>query len=131
MTIDFLDLVSVVLIFNKLDARLDGAKSAGENQYRVKLRLCQPSRIERLRLDVGLDLITPSLIGALFGARILESTPAFGIYYLAIAPPGIPVLVQNLKTNMGRLLFTDSESCTLGSKYGFLFDPSIRLGREN
>ena len=85
----------------------------------------------RLRLDIGLDLITPSLIGALLGVRILESTPAFGIYYLAIAPPGIQVLVQNLQTYMGRVLFTYSESCTLGSKYGFLFDPAVRLGREN
>ena len=71
------------------------------------------------------------LMGALLGERILESTPAFGIYYFAIAPPGIQVLVQNLQTNMGRLLFTYWESGTLGPKYGFLFDPAVRLGRES
>ena len=121
----------MVLIFNKLDARLDGSKSASENHNRAKLRLCKPSGIERLRLDVGLDLITPRLIGAPLVPRILESTPAFGIYYLAIAPAGIQVLVQNLLTNMGRLLFTYLESSTLGWKYGFLFDSAVRLGRES
>ena len=65
------------------------------------------------------------------GARILESTPAFSIYYLAIEPPGIQVLVSNLKANMGRLLFNYWESCTLGSKYGFLFDLAVRHGCEN
>ena len=40
LTIDSLDVVSVVLIFNKLDARLNLAKSASENHNRVKLRLC-------------------------------------------------------------------------------------------
>ena len=40
LTIGFLDVVSVVLIFNKLDVRLDGPKSASENHNRVKLRLC-------------------------------------------------------------------------------------------
>ena len=115
----------MVLIVNKLDARLDGSKSPSENQNRVKLRLCYPSGIERPDLDVGLNLITPRLIGALFVTRILESTLAFGIYYLAIAPPGIQVLVQNLVTNMGRLLFTYSESATRGWKYGFLFDSTV------
>ena len=38
--IDFLDVVRVVLLFNKLDVRLDGAKSAGENYNRFQLRLC-------------------------------------------------------------------------------------------
>ena len=77
--IDFLDVVRVVLLFNKLDARLDRVKSASENDNRFQLRFGQLSRIERLRLDVGLDLITSPPIGALLGARILESTPAFGI----------------------------------------------------
>ena len=40
LTINFPDVVSVVLIFNKLDARLDGGKSASKNHNRVKLRLC-------------------------------------------------------------------------------------------
>ena len=40
LTIDFLDLVSVVLIFNKRDALLDVAKSASENHNPIKLRLC-------------------------------------------------------------------------------------------
>ena len=40
LTIDFLDYVRMLLILNKLDARLDGAKSASENHNRVKLRLC-------------------------------------------------------------------------------------------
>ena len=77
--IDFLDVVRVVLLFNKLDARLDQGKRASENYNRFQLRFGQPSGIERLPLDVGLDLITPPPIGALLGARILESTPAFGI----------------------------------------------------
>ena len=76
---DFLEVVRVVLLFNKLDAGLDPVKSTNENYNRFQLRFGQPSRIERLRLDVGLDLITPPPIGALLGARILESTPAFGI----------------------------------------------------
>ena len=77
--IDFLDVVRVVLLVNKRDALLDRVKSASENYNRFQLRFGQPSGIERLRLDVGLDLITPSPIGALLGARILESTPAIGI----------------------------------------------------
>ena len=77
--IDFLDVVRVVLLFNKLDARLDRIKSASENYNRFQLLFSQPSRIQQLRLDVGLDLITPPPIGALLVARILESTPAFGI----------------------------------------------------
>ena len=35
-----LDVVSVVLIFNKLDVQLDGAKSASENHKLEKLPLC-------------------------------------------------------------------------------------------
>ena len=77
--IDFLDVVRMVLLCHKLDARLDRVKSASENYNRFQLRFGQPSGIERLRQDVGLDLITPPPIGALLGARILESTPAFGI----------------------------------------------------
>ena len=77
--IDFLDVVRVVLLFNELDARLDRVKSTSEIYNRFQLRFGQPSGIKRLRLDVGLDLITPPPIGALLGARILESTPAFGI----------------------------------------------------
>ena len=77
--IDFLDVVRVVLLFNKLDARLDRVLSASENYNRFQLRFGEPSGIERLCLDVGLHLITPAPIGALLGARILESTPAFGI----------------------------------------------------
>ena len=69
----------MVLLFNKLDARLDRVKSASKNYKRFQLRFGQPSGIERLRLDIGLDLITPPPIGALLGAGILESTPAFGI----------------------------------------------------
>ena len=77
--IDFLEVFRVVLLFNKLDARLDRVKSASENYNRFQLRFGQSSGIERQRLDVGLDLITPPPIGALLGARILECTPAFGI----------------------------------------------------
>ena len=77
--IDFLEVVRVMLLFNKLDARFDRVKSTSENYNRFQLRFGQPSGIERLRLDVGLDLITPPPIGALLAARILESTPAFGI----------------------------------------------------
>ena len=77
--IDFLDVVRVVLLFNKLDARLDLVKSASENYNRFQLRFGQPSGIEQLHLDAGLDLITAPPRGALLGVRILESTPAFGI----------------------------------------------------
>ena len=77
--IDFLDVVRVVLLFNKLDARLDQVRSACENYIRFQLRFGLLSGIERLRLDVGLNLIIPPPIGALLGARILESTLAFGI----------------------------------------------------
>ena len=70
--IDFLDVVSVVLLFKKMDMRPDRVKSASENYKRFQLRLGQPSGIERLRLDVGLDLITPPRIAALLRARILE-----------------------------------------------------------
>ena len=77
--IDFLDVVRVVLLFNELDARLDRVKSTSEIYNRFQLRFGQPSGIKRLRLDVGLDLITPPPIEALLGARILKSTPAFGI----------------------------------------------------
>ena len=77
--IDFLDVVRVVLLFNKLDAQLDRIKSPSEYYNRFQLLFGQPSRIEQLRLDVGLDLITPPPIGGLLVARILESTPAFGI----------------------------------------------------
>ena len=110
--IDFLDLISLVLIANKLDARLDRCKSASENNTRVKLRLCWPSGMKRLPLDVGLILTTRHLMSAHLVVRILESTPAFSIYYLAIAPHGIQVLVQNLLTNMCRLLFTYSKFTT-------------------
>ena len=77
--IDFLEVVRVMLLFNKLDARFDRVKSTSENYNIFQLCFGQPSGIERLRLDVGLDLITPPPIGALLGARILESTPAFSI----------------------------------------------------
>ena len=46
LTIDFHDFVIVVLILNKLDARLDGGKSASGNHNQVKLRLCYPSGIK-------------------------------------------------------------------------------------
>ena len=44
--IDFLDVVRVVLLFNKLDARLDRVKSTSENYNRFQLRFGQPSGIE-------------------------------------------------------------------------------------
>ena len=62
--IGFLDVIRVVLLFKKLDAQLDRVKSVSEN-FRFQLRLRQPSGIQRLRLNVGLDLITPPPIGAL------------------------------------------------------------------
>ena len=76
--IDILDFVRV-LLFNKLDARLDWVKCASENYNRFQLHFGQRSAIEPVRLDVGLNLITLPPIRALLGARILEFTPAFGI----------------------------------------------------
>ena len=75
-----------MVIFYKVATLLDGTNGVGEGHYRHQLLIGQPSGIERALLDVGLDLETPRLIGASFGTGILESTPAFGVYYIAIAP---------------------------------------------
>ena len=70
--IDFLDVVRVMLLFNKLDALCDQVETASESYNRFQLPFGQLFGIERLRLDVGLDLITPPPIGALWERESLN-----------------------------------------------------------
>ena len=73
----------MVLFFNQNDAIFHGRKGASKDSECIHLGVCQVAGVKVVGCHIGIELVTPTNIGARCDAGIEEVTPRFGVRNVA------------------------------------------------
>ena len=90
----FPEVIRVVLFFNQREASFHGRKGASEDSDCIHLAVCQVAGVKFAGCHIGLELLTPIIVGTICHARIEEPTLRFGVRNLTIRLPNLCSIVS-------------------------------------